>query len=135
MKTRFSRLYLLVLEEDISFPWICSNAPVVEVCSNRYLTSSTGSPRPLPLNISSEKFSLFSKCTLQYISKALIININNYENSEISLTLSYRQVPLACRTFLSLTTLSDFSVYDFSLSCLVWLVFFYFLLSACFPYS
>ena len=55
------------------------------------------SPRPLPLNICCEKFSLFSKiCMLQYISKALIIiYINNYENNEIPLTVSYRQVPFA----------------------------------------
>ena len=57
-----------------------------------HLIHSTGchSPRPLLLNICCEKFSLFSKiCMLQYISKALIIiNINNYENSEIPLAVS-----------------------------------------------
>ena len=53
-----------------------------------------------------------------------IINKNkNYENDETPLTAFCRQVALACRTFESLITLSDFSTRDFSFSCLIWQVF------------
>ena len=64
-----TRLYLP--EEDILY----SNAPLVNVCSNRYLTSLKGSPRSLPLKkeygdklqfyIKSITFDKFSLCSVK----------------------------------------------------------------------